>query len=112
MVKLWLVGSDDVRFRRPLLNALRERGFDAGAVGSESETAFAEAGIPYWRFSLNRWVSPWSDLRPRRQLYDFFRAHRPAIVPPFATKPAILAPLPARARGAPGRAPPSTGVGS
>ena len=28
MVKLWLVGSTDVRFRLPLLNALRERGYD------------------------------------------------------------------------------------
>src|SRR5438034_8921481 len=96
MVKLWLVGSTDVRFRLPLLNALRERGFDAGAVGSESETAFAGTGIPYWRFSLNRWVSPWSDLRSRRQLYVLFRVHRADIVHAFDNKPETLEPLAAR----------------
>src|SRR3989441_8854642 len=111
MVKLWLVGSDDVRFRLPLLNALRERGFDAGAVGSESETAFKDAGIPYWRFSLNRWVSPWSDLRSRRQLYELFRAHRPDIVHAFDTKPAILAPLAARDAGVPATVATITGLG-
>src|SRR2546429_641560 len=68
MVKLWLVGSTDVRFRLPLLNALRERGYDAGAVGSESETAFAGTGIPYWRFSLNRCAGP-----PPPQGSRFFR---------------------------------------
>jgi len=111
MVKLWLVGSTDVRFRLPLLNALRERGFDAGAVGSESETAFAGTGIPYWRFSLNRWVSPWSDLRSRRQLYELFRVHRPDIVHAFDTKPAILAPLAARDAGVPGTVATITGLG-
>ena len=111
MAKLWLIGSDDVRFRIPLLHALRERGFDAGAVGSEKETPFAEAGIPYRRFSLNRWVSPWSDVRSRRQLYDLFRAHRPDIVHAFDTKPAILAPLAARDAGVPGTVATITGLG-
>src|SRR4029077_11611322 len=111
MVKLWLGGAADVRFRLPLLNALRERGFDAGAVGSESETAFAGSGIPYWRFSLNRWVSPWSDLRSRRQLYELFRAHRPDIVHAFDTKPAILAPLAARDAGVRATVATITGLG-
>lgn len=110
-VKLWFVGSDDVRFRLPLLYALRDRGFDVGAVGSESETTFAGSGIPYCRFSLNRWVSPWSDLRSRRQLYDLFRAGRPDVVHAFDTKPAIMAPLAARDAGVPATVITITGLG-
>ena len=110
-MKVWLIGSTDLRFRLPLLHALRDRGFTVGGLGSESETAFAGSEIPYWRFSLNRWVNPWADVQSRRQLRDLFRAHRPDIVHAFDTKPAILAPLAARDAAVPGRVITITGLG-
>jgi glycosyltransferase involved in cell wall biosynthesis len=108
---VWHIGADDVRMRIPLLLELRNRGFYMGAVGSEEGHAFLQHDIPYWRYSLDRWINPWADLRAGTQLYQLFRKYKPDIVHGFDTKPGILAPIAARQAGIPGRVCTYTGMG-
>lgn len=108
---IWHIGGEDVRLRIPLLLALRERGFNVGAVGSENGNAFADDKIPYFRYTLERGINPFADLRTRTQLFDLFSEHKPDIVHGFDTKPAIIAPIIAKKAGVPGRVRTITGMG-
>ena len=95
------VGGEDVHLRIPLLRELRRRGLLVSAVGSEAGEAFAAEKIPYFRYTLGRWVNPAADLRSRRQLVDIFSLLQPDVVHAFDTKPSILAPLAARSARVP-----------
>ena len=109
--RIWHVGSEDVRMRIPLLEALKARGFSVGAVGSEDDAPFQQAGIPYRRYSLNRWINPVADRRSMTELTRLFREFQPDIVHGFDTKPAMLAMHAAKAAGVPGRVRTITGMG-
>lgn len=111
MPTVWHVGGEDVSLRIPLLKQLRQRGFDVGAVGSESPHAFDAAGIAYFHYPLHRGISPLADRRSRTRLRELFAAHRPDVVHAFDTKPAILATMAARDAGIPGRVRTITGMG-
>jgi hypothetical protein len=111
MPRILFIGGDDVRLRVPLLLALRRRGFDVGAVGSETGEAFQKAGIPYARYDLARGLNPLADLRSLRQLQALFEKHRPDVVQAFDTKPTILAPMAARRAGVRARVSTITGMG-
>ncbi len=111
MAKILFVGSNDVRYRIPLLLELRRRGFDVAAAGSEDGAPFAAPEIPYQRFDLNREVNPWDDLRSLAELRRLFVRMRPDVVHAFTTKPAILGPLAARRAGVPGIVRTVTGMG-
>ena len=91
--KIWHVGGEDVRMRIPLLKALKIRGFSVGAIGTEDAKIFEENDIPYKKYSLYRWVGPFSDFQSYRQLRSIFSELRPDIVHGFDTKPAILTPI-------------------
>ena len=108
---VWVVGGDDVRMRLPLLAELTERGFDVGAIGSEDPEIFAEHGVAYRRYSLERGVSPLCDRRSRDQLFRIFDEVRPDIVHAFDTKPVIIAPLAAERAGIRGTVCTITGLG-
>jgi glycosyltransferase involved in cell wall biosynthesis len=108
---IWHVGGEDVRFRIPLLLALRERGFDVGAVGSETGTAFADAQIPYYRYTLARGIDPLADLRTRREFSQLCQQHQPDLIHGFDTKPAMFAPIVAQQAGIRGRVRTITGMG-
>ncbi|MGH9867881.1 MAG: glycosyltransferase family 4 protein [Candidatus Polarisedimenticolia bacterium] len=108
---IWFIGGDDVRLRVPLLLALRRRGFEVGAAGSEAGADFDAAGIPYARYELARGLNPAADLRSLRQLRRLFERHRPDVVQAFDTKPTILAPLAAARAGVAGRVCTITGMG-
>lgn len=108
---VWHVGGDDVHKRIPLLHALRDRGFNVGAVGSEDGTDFEGQDIPYYHYTLQRKLTPWSDIRSCRELSALFKAHKPDIVHGFDPKPAIAAPLLARSAGVPARVRTITGLG-
>jgi len=110
-IKVWFVGGEDVRFRLPLLFALRERGYEVGAVGTEKGDSFRDAGVPYKRYNLKRWISPLSDLRSGRQLYRLFQQSRPDVVHASDTKPTFLAPVAALKAGVPARIRTITGMG-
>ncbi len=108
---IWHVGGEDVRFRIPLLQALRERGFAVGAVGSESGEAFTQAEIPYFRYTLARSIDPLADIRTRREFAQLCRQHQPDLIHGFDTKPAMFAPVAAQQAGIHGRVRTVTGMG-
>jgi len=108
---IWHIGGEDVRLRIPLLLALRDRGFNVAAVGSEGGEAFAEHQIPYWRYTLARGIDPLADVRTRIQLTHLFNQHKPDLIHSFDTKPALLAPIVAKKAGIPGRVRTITGMG-
>jgi glycosyltransferase involved in cell wall biosynthesis len=108
---VWHVGGDDVRLRIPLLLELRKRGFGVAAVGSESGAIFAKSNIPYFRYSLDRWINPVADMCSVSQLRQLLLKHRPDIVHGFDTKPAIMAPIAARHVGIHGKVCTVTGLG-
>ncbi len=100
---VWHVGGEDVRMRIPLLLALRKRGFNLGAVGTESGEIFADHRIPYRRYTLDRWINPLADFRSFKKLVSLFRQHRPDIIHAFDTKPGIIGPAAAESAGIPAR---------
>ncbi len=108
---IWHVGGDDVFFRIPLLLRLRRRGFRVGAAGSCDGRQFAEAGIPFWHYPLDRWINPLADLRSYRALCQLFVRHGPDLVHTFDTKPSIYATLAARHAGVRARVRTVTGSG-
>ena len=108
---VWHIGGDDVHKRIPLLNALKDRGFDVAAVGCEARDEFDAEGMPYYSYHLSRKLTPWSDVRSCSELSALFKEQRPDIVHGFDPKPAIAAPILARRAGIPGRLRTITGLG-
>jgi len=108
---VWHIGGDDVHKRIPLLHALKDRGFDVAAVGSEDDDEFQAQGIPYFHYNLKRKLTPWSDLRSCRELSTLFKKQKPDIVHGFDPKPAIATPILAQRAGIPGRVRTITGLG-
>lgn len=111
MPTVWHVGGDDVHKRIPLLHALRKRGFNVGAVGSEDGSAFEGQDIPYYHYTLQRKLTPFSDIQSCRELSALFKDHKPDVVHGFDPKPAIAVPLLARSAGVPARVRTITGLG-
>lgn len=91
--KICYIGGEDIHFRIPILNALRNIGYDVCALGSEDSKLFNEAGIAYERYSLSRWISPFADYKSIAQLKEKLMDLKPNIIHAFDTKPAILAML-------------------
>jgi glycosyltransferase involved in cell wall biosynthesis len=108
---VWLVGTDDMHLRLPLVTALQVRGFQVDVLGTVADEAFARAGVPYRRYRLGRRVDPVGDWTAWRQLGRLMREHRPDIVHAFDKKPAILAPLAAHAADVRGTVTTVTGLG-
>ena len=108
---VWHIGGDDVHKRIPLLHALKDRGFDVAAIGSENDGDFQAQDIPYFRYNLKRKLTPWSDLRSCRELSTLLKRQKPDVVHGFDPKPAIAAPILARRAGIPGRVRTITGLG-
>jgi glycosyltransferase involved in cell wall biosynthesis len=108
---IMFVGGDDIRMRIPFLSALKKAGYQVAAIGSEDESIFVKNDIPYFRYSLNRWIAPWADIRSYLQLLKLFKQHKPDIIHAFDTKPALIAPIAARQAGVPLRFRTITGMG-
>jgi glycosyltransferase involved in cell wall biosynthesis len=79
-------------FRIPILNRLKKKGFDVAAVGSENSDQFAENGIQFHYYSLDRGLAPFSDLKSKIQLQRLFQTYKPDIVHAFDTKPGLIVP--------------------
>ena len=108
---VWHVGGDDVHKRIPLLQALEDRGFRVGAVGSEEGEVFREHNIPYYRYTLQRKLTPLADLRSCSEFSTLLKRRAPDIVHGFDPKPAIAVPLLGRKAGIPARVRTITGLG-
>ncbi|QSJ20066.1 glycosyltransferase family 4 protein [Nostoc sp. UHCC 0702] len=108
---IWHVGGEDIRFRIPLLLALRDKGFNVGAVGSENGDAFAKYQIPYFQYTLSREINPLADIQARTQLFHLFSKYKPDVVHGFDTKPAMITPIVAMKARIPGRVRTINGMG-
>jgi glycosyltransferase involved in cell wall biosynthesis len=109
--KIWHIGGEDVSLRIPLLLALRERGFQVGAVGSQVATLFQEHQIDYFAYDLAREINPLADQKTKQQLTQLFQQHQPDLIHGFDTKPALIAPVVAQKSGIKGRVRTITGMG-
>lgn len=96
MISIMFVGGEDVRMRIPILQKLAIMGFNVAVMGSEDSEPFDKVGIMYYRYELNRGVSPLCDRRSINQLVSAFAMHNPDVVHAFDTKPAMLVPVAAR----------------
>ncbi|MBH8571665.1 glycosyltransferase family 4 protein [Nostocaceae cyanobacterium CENA369] len=108
---IWHVGGEDIRFRIPLLLALRDRGFNVGAVGSENGDAFAKYQIPYFQYTLEREINPLADIQARTQIFNLFSKYKPDVVHGFDTKPAMITPIIGMKAKIPGRVRTINGMG-
>lgn len=90
MKKVMIVGGEDLSFRLPYMQQLKRKGFSVVAVGSQCESAFSSSGIPYVRYSLNRWVNPLDDIKTIKKLRKIIKQHQPDVVHGFDTKPAVF----------------------
>jgi len=86
-------------------------GFSVAAVGSEESKPFDKAGIPYYRYDLQRGISPFNDKRSINQLIELFSQIQPDVVHAFDTKPAVLVPRAASHSGIKGCVRTVTGMG-
>ncbi len=93
------VGGEDIRMRIAFLKKLEKAGFQVAAIGSEDQTIFEKKQIPYFRYSLIRWINPFADFRSFLQLAKIFKQQKPDIIHAFDTKPALIAPVAARYAG-------------
>ena len=108
---VWHIAGEDAHVRIPSLLRLRERGYDIGAVGNADPAPFANAGVPYYEYTLNRFISPWQDYKTRSRLHELLVTHKPDLVHAFSTKPAVLVPAVAKRAGIPVRIRTITGMG-
>jgi len=109
--RLVFVGGEDVRMRIPMLLALRDRGYDVFAIGSEDEGEFLKHSIPYYKYSLYRWVGPLTDFRTIGELTKLLLEIQPDIVHGFDTKPSIYVPISGKRANVPYKIRTITGMG-
>ena len=85
--------------RIPILTLLKSYGFKVGAIGCSDRNAFKGTSISYFDYSLNRWISPFSDIKTKKQLTHLFIKIKPDLIHTFDTKPGVLAPKVAKKSG-------------
>ncbi len=96
-VNLWLIGGEDIHFRRPLAQVLVRRGFRVTLLGScRPEQCGAGELFEHRHYVLDRRFRPFSDIRTVAQLRSSIREGRPHLIHAFDTKPGVLAPIAAR----------------
>lgn len=99
MTKLFHIGGEDVRMRIPILKLLQSQGFNVGALGCGDEKAFDRTEIPYYDYFLKRWISPFMDLKTKKQLSQIFYKTKPDLIHLFDTKPGVITPRVAKKSG-------------
>ncbi len=93
------VGGEDVRMRIPMLNILSSRNFNVGAIGCEDYEAFERTDIPYFNYTLHRWLTPFADEASKKELSKIFNNVEPDLIHLFDTKPGVLTPKVAKKSG-------------
>jgi glycosyltransferase involved in cell wall biosynthesis len=91
--KIIYVGGEDHHLRIPFMRRLESHGFHVVAVGSGECTPFRQEGIPYIRFTFDRFANPWADFKAIRQLAEIIERERPQLINSFDTKPNLLVPF-------------------
>ncbi|MEO7730421.1 MAG: glycosyltransferase family 4 protein [Kofleriaceae bacterium] len=106
-----------IRFRGPLLAALRARGYEVIAMAADADPAviagLAALGVRFEPIELERaGIDPVADARTIRALARRLRALAPDLVLGYTIKPVIYGSIAARLAGVPRRAAMITGIGS
>jgi glycosyltransferase involved in cell wall biosynthesis len=109
---VWIVGSQRLELRIPLMQWLSRRGFRMAAVGQHPCPQMVEAGFEYYQYPLRRTHNPLADRRAVQVLRKLFAERSPDIVHAVNTKPCLLAPRAARLAGVPGCVRTITGLGA
>lgn len=110
--KVWIVGSQRLELRIPLMQWLSRRGFRMAAVGQQPCPHMDAAGFEYYQYPLRRTHNPLADQRAIRVLRELFTRHAPDIVHAVNTKPCLLVPRAARLANVPGCVRTITGLGA
>ena len=90
---IMLIGGEDIHFRLPYMNVLKDNGFHVIAVGSAPLPMIAKAGFEYHTYPLNRALGLAADMRALRALRRIIKERQPTIVHAFDTKPGFLVPM-------------------
>ncbi len=93
------VGGEDVRMRIPMLTILSSNNFNVGAIGCEDYEAFERTDIPYFNYTLHRWLTPFADEASKKELIGIFKNVEPDLIHLFDTKPGVLTPKVAKQSG-------------
>ena len=93
------VGGEDVRMRIPMLNILSSNNYNVGAIGCEDYEAFERTDIPYYNYTLHRWLTPFADETSKKELSEIFKNVEPDLIHLFDTKPGVLTPKVAKQSG-------------
>ncbi|MGE3173745.1 MAG: glycosyltransferase family 4 protein [Planctomycetota bacterium] len=111
--KVVLIGGPDVDARLPLVHRLAPE-FDVTVFGASSMLAetFAQHGVSFRAYPLDRRLAPFSDVRTVRALTKLLRELRPDLVHAFDTKPGVFGCIAAQRAGVPSSVCTVTGLGS
>ena len=92
--KIVFLGGEDVSARIEISKKIILKGYDVSIIGTQLEDIFKREGIEYTKYSLNRELNLFSDIRTTFELRKILKTYTtPVIVHAFDTKPTFILPL-------------------
>ena len=99
--RILLVGTEALHLRLPLMQQLREVGFEVSAAGALPQPEFNDSPFDYHQYSINRSFNPLGFRKSVRSLRDVIRRDVPDLVHAVNTIPCLVAPHAVRGTGVP-----------
>jgi glycosyltransferase involved in cell wall biosynthesis len=99
--RILLVGTEALHLRLPLMQQLREAGFEVSAAGALPQPEFDDSPFDYHQYSISRSFSPLGFRKSVRSLRDVIRRDAPDLVHAVNTIPCLVAPHAVRGTGVP-----------
>ena len=94
MHKLIFLGGEDVSARIEISKKFLALGYDVEIIGTEKEDKFVKNNIPYRKYSLNRELNIFNDIKTIFELRKILQEEKETtIVHAFDTKPTMFLPL-------------------
>ncbi len=94
MSKLIFLGGEDVSARIEISKKFLQLGYDVEIIGTEKENKFVQNNILYRKYSLNRELNIFNDIKTIFELRRILKEEKDTtIVHAFDTKPTIFLPL-------------------
>lgn len=94
MHKLIFLGGEDVSARIEISKKFLALGYDVEIIGTEKEDKFVKNNIPYSKYSLNRELNIFNDIKTIFELRKILQEEKETtIVHAFDTKPTMFLPL-------------------
>jgi glycosyltransferase involved in cell wall biosynthesis len=92
--KIVFLGGEDVSARIEISKKIILKGYDVSIIGTQSEDIFKREGIEYTKYSLNRELNLFNDIRTTFELRKILKTYTTSvIVHAFDTKPTFILPL-------------------